>query len=715
MDFDDLRVRVTLNTDQHYVVTAANVDGEEASATFELPFGATDLENLVLRIGRARQARRAMAVAEVKRVETFGDTLFSTVFQGDVKDVLRKAKARADSADRGLRLVLSLRYAPDLLDVPWEFLYDRPYFFGLQRRTPLVRYLELPHARRPVPIHDRVHILGMISSPTDYDTLDVAHERRLVEEALAPLLSTGRAEVAWLERATLAELNRALQLHETHIFHFVGHGGFDDASSEGLLVLEGPNQTAHEVPGSYLGPILSDHPSLRLVVLNACEGARTSARDPFSGVATSLIERDIPAVVAMQFEITDDAALVFASAFYRALVERGERVDTAMASARIEIFANNPDGLEWATPVLYSRVLDGTLFDFSAQVLSGADRPATVTITNSEPPEPPQPETPAVEEPVATTPPTPGVLDVSVPAEPPLLVHEAVRCEHRAAITSAALSGDGRWLVTSGVDARVVVWDSATGAPVTQWSIGRQAVDVAISSDGSLVAAAVACGCSVFASATGQQVATLAPGGDGTSYVRACAFSPDGASVVAGNDAGVVEAWRVGAWRSRARQTLAQRRHAVTALRFHAGGGRIIVGAYTGAVWFWDYGVSKLFPLSAATTGGTVSDVVYLRDSPHIAVASGDGSLLVVDATENRRVARIEVGAALTTVDSGPDGLVVVAGDDHRLRGYTIDGAMHVTQPTTGTLSRIRFSTNGRGVLTAGASGVASMWVIDSP
>ena len=125
MEFEDFRLRIEASTETSYLALATTADGEEASCQFTLPFGASDLENLVLRIGRPRQTRRARAASEVKRVESFGDALFTSVFQGDVKDILRKARARADADGRGVRIVLSLSHAPTLLDLPWEFLYDR--------------------------------------------------------------------------------------------------------------------------------------------------------------------------------------------------------------------------------------------------------------------------------------------------------------------------------------------------------------------------------------------------------------------------------------------------------------------------------------------------------------------------------------------------------------------------------------------------------------
>ncbi|MGO9901280.1 MAG: CHAT domain-containing protein [Solirubrobacteraceae bacterium] len=60
---------------------------------------------------------------------------------------------------------------------------------------------------------------------------------------------------------------------------------------------------------------------LALAVLNACETAQTSSQDPLAGIATSLMEYHVPAVVAMQFAITDERALIFADEFYRALAD----------------------------------------------------------------------------------------------------------------------------------------------------------------------------------------------------------------------------------------------------------------------------------------------------------------------------------------------------------------------------------------------------------
>jgi hypothetical protein len=63
----------------------------------------------------------------------------------------------------------------------------------------------------------------------------------------------------------------------------------------------------------------------------------------------------------MQFEITDQAALIFSNNFYSALAA-GNPVDTALSEARLSIFTSGND-IEWGTPVLFTRFSDGRLFN----------------------------------------------------------------------------------------------------------------------------------------------------------------------------------------------------------------------------------------------------------------------------------------------------------------------------------------------------------------
>src|SRR5262249_39355584 len=112
----------------------------------------------------------------------------------------------------------------------------------------------------------------------------------------------------------------------------------------------------------------------RLAVLNACEGARSGTSDPFAGTAQSLIQQGLPAVVAMQFEITDDAAIIFARELYAAIAD-GYPLEAALAEARGAI-RDAGNLTEWGTPVLYSRAPAGPLFSLTGQArISDPARP----------------------------------------------------------------------------------------------------------------------------------------------------------------------------------------------------------------------------------------------------------------------------------------------------------------------------------------------------
>jgi hypothetical protein len=82
--------------------------------------------------------------------------------------------------------------------------------------------------------------------------------------------------------------------------------------------------------------------------------------DLFSGTAAALVQRGISAVAAMQFSITDGAAIRFARGFYTAIAH-GRPVDEAVRSGRVGILGSART-LEWITPVLYVKTDSSQLF-----------------------------------------------------------------------------------------------------------------------------------------------------------------------------------------------------------------------------------------------------------------------------------------------------------------------------------------------------------------
>ena len=158
--------------------------------------------------------------------------------------------------------------------MPWEFLYDpRPAeFVALSRHTPIVRYLELPLGEPDLAVKPPIRILGLVANPTGVPALDIEREKTRVEQALQPL--GDKVELVWLPGQTVHDLQTALQGGPWHVFHFVGHAAADGGSGEGVLLLADEQGNPDPLSATQLGRLLADQRTLRLAVLNACQGAR---------------------------------------------------------------------------------------------------------------------------------------------------------------------------------------------------------------------------------------------------------------------------------------------------------------------------------------------------------------------------------------------------------------------------------------------------------
>lgn len=331
--------------------------GGEVTSVFDTPFSDDELEEFLQLVGYSWEGVRDVE----EEAKKFGGRLFDKVFDRRVYARLCESINDATDEDKGLRIRLRLNDVPELAELPWEYLYDSEAgkFLFLSSNTPLVRYLERPERIRPFRVKPPLRFLVMISNPADgvYSSLDVEKEWNQLNESLESLLSRKQVELVQV-KATASALQEQLRRGTFHVFHFIGHGGFDGEFKDGFLVMS--DEQTPTLSGEQLGRLLYDHRTLRLVVLNACEGARGSRSNPFSGVAQSLVKYGIPAVISMQFEITDEAAIKFSEEFYQALADYYP-VDAALAEARKEI-SRSRKRVEWGTPALYMRPSDGAIF-----------------------------------------------------------------------------------------------------------------------------------------------------------------------------------------------------------------------------------------------------------------------------------------------------------------------------------------------------------------
>ena len=342
---------------------AERPDGSGANGSFVSPLGDLELENFILRVGMPRRRSRRWSSNQVEEARRVGGRLFGALMREDVLLTYVDARARAEAQHRGLRITLTLTEAPALMRLPWEYLYQRPGFLSQSRETLLVRGLDV-RTRPAEQVSLPLRVLGMISAPTGEEPLDGDAERAKLEKALEPLVAEEVVDLQWVDRGTLSALELALaRFAPVHVLHYIGHSGYDDQFGAGALAFEADDRSVWPVTGADLCALLGDQRSLQLVVLNSCEGARTSLVDPFSGVASALLECRIPAVVAMQFEITDGAAITFGGRLYESLAANAP-IDEAIVDTRKAIFAAGHEA-EFGTPVLFAVPGRTKIFDVS--------------------------------------------------------------------------------------------------------------------------------------------------------------------------------------------------------------------------------------------------------------------------------------------------------------------------------------------------------------
>jgi hypothetical protein len=185
------------------------------------------------------------------------------------------------------------------------------------------------------------------------------------------LTQAGTLILQRMEKATLAALRQHLRTEAVNLLHFIGHGDFGPVAAQttqptngtgaaaGRLFFENESGLRQEVSATELATLLHDHAPLRLVYLNACQGAAADPQNAFAGVAQKLVQQGIPAVLAMQFAVSDRAAIALAQEFYQSLTA-GLPLESAVSEARKAIYSEG-EAYEWGTPVLFSRSPDGLI------------------------------------------------------------------------------------------------------------------------------------------------------------------------------------------------------------------------------------------------------------------------------------------------------------------------------------------------------------------
>jgi len=373
------------------------------------------------------------------RLPEIGKALFRSVFDNRAAQRLFN---RFQDADGRQRVLTINSQDASILALPWELLHDPSSTFLFREKPHISVRRKISGAtggREPfrVDSKDRLHLLFVVSRPTDAGFIDPRADPRAVLDAVEKH-APGRVTWEFLRPATLNALVKRLD-DETKpsvdILHFDGHGVFQQVSEEdaekapglfgksilseiqrerqvrsdgaagnrvgiGFLVFEREDGRKHLIPAEDLADNLY-RSKVGLVVLSACQTAALDAQgDPMASMAGRLTTTGIPAILAMTHAVLVPTTRMLLGKFYESLA-RGRGIATALDDARIYL-ANNPEKYEvrrgngrqmlelddWFLPALFHAGADSPLL--TTRPAESADTNPTRARDEPQPPSTPR-------------------------------------------------------------------------------------------------------------------------------------------------------------------------------------------------------------------------------------------------------------------------------------------------------------------------------------
>ncbi|NRD43296.1 SAVED domain-containing protein [Corallococcus exiguus] len=335
-----------------------------ASGTAPLNLTVSRMHELRDQIAKALRQSISRSVSVNDELKRLGQELYEAIFpEGRVRGVLTALVGALTSPEsKQQRLRLCMHFAPEDADLAWlaEFPWDVlriPQFFGahhaaLDHRLSIVRWLDVTQPLRTLTFASPLRVLMVRAGARGHAGLQYAKEQDSITDALSKIPGI---HCESLTLPTRQELRDKLLDFSPHVLHFMGHGNVDDDTGNGQLYLQDENGVPDLLRGQDVAELLTGIPPLQLVVLNTCQSARgTLSVDGHCSLAEALVNQGAVAVIAMQFSISDEAALAFSSAFYARLATRAS-IDDAVTEGRLAIRAKMRDSFEWCTPALYMR------------------------------------------------------------------------------------------------------------------------------------------------------------------------------------------------------------------------------------------------------------------------------------------------------------------------------------------------------------------------
>ncbi|HHB92565.1 MAG TPA: CHAT domain-containing protein, partial [Thioploca sp.] len=376
-----LELNLNFPNPQQLVVSLVNDKTGEKTGVLEFnsPFSGKGHQQLSWYLEQyANQYSSDIDDESAKRIESqlpeLGKALFNKVFAK--KSAYRLYKKFRQQKDNNKIITITANH-PSILSLPWELLHDsKGKNFLTVEKIAIQRRVNCQNPTRVNP-QQKLHILFIISRPTDVDFSDPHVNSQAALDALQNI--SQKITVEFLQPATIQNLQERLQnkqLPHVDIIHFDGYSVFDEnaepitdiETSSTYLLFEQENGTTHKVSAPLFAKILNQQ-QVSLVILSAA----TNKIADMNSVATSLIAAEVPFVLSMNYSLLQPAAQKVFKVFYTGLIH-GYKVGDAVNNVRSTLYQepdrrdlirlNKPAKIElydWFVPTFYHHGYDAPL------------------------------------------------------------------------------------------------------------------------------------------------------------------------------------------------------------------------------------------------------------------------------------------------------------------------------------------------------------------
>jgi len=245
---------------------------------------------------------------------------------------------------------------------------------------------------------------------------------------------------------------------------------------------------------------------------------------------------------------------------------------------------------------------------------------------------------------------------------------------HALGIESIAWSPDGKMLATGSLDKTIIVWDMATHQPI------------------------------------GQPLTAH------TGPIYSVAFSPDGTILASGSNDGTIILWDI-ATHQPIGTPLNEHQDWVYSVTFSPDGKMLASGSLDATIILWDVATHQ--PIGTALTGHTVDTIAFSPDGTTLASGSYDGTIILWDVATHQPIGTPLTGhtAGINSVAFSPDGtLLVSGGEDKTIIVWDVATHQPMGSPLTGhtdAVNSLVFSLDGKTLYSGSKDGRILLWDLD--